>query len=91
MALGGDLDVFTVERLHPELLALLRRHPVRVEVDLSRLRSISPRGLGVLASFFAELARTACRITVTGIRDQPLACSQATLLDVIFNASPPIN
>lgn len=91
IALGGDLDVFTIERLRPELLGLVRRRPACVEVDLSRLRSISPRGMRELAFFFAELSRISCRVTVTGIRDEPARCSQATLLDVILSASPPLN
>jgi anti-anti-sigma regulatory factor len=91
VALEGDLDVFTVERLRPELRGLVRRTPLSVEVDLSRLRSISPRGMRALALFFSDLAGLGCRMTVKGLRDQPLKSFEATLVDAILNASHVVN
>ena len=91
LALEGDLDALTVEGLRPELLGVVRRRPTRLEVDLSRLRSVDPRGMQVLVAFFAGLTQVDCRITVTGIRDQPLKPFKTALFDAILNASQLVN
>ena len=91
VALEGDLDAFTVDRLRPELLVVVRRHPSAVEVDLSGLRSLNPRGMQVLGAFFAKLAEIACRITVTEMCDQPPRQPRPLLLDAILDASRLVN
>lgn len=91
IALEGDLDVFTVEGLRSELAGVVRRRPKMVEMELSRLRSVSPRGMDILLAFFTSVAHDACRITVRGMRDQPLKCFKTALVDAILNASRPIN
>lgn len=91
LALEGDLDLVTIEALRPELLGVVRRRPGRLEVDLSRLRSVDARGMQVLVAFFASLAQIDCRIAVTGMRDQPLERFQAALFDAIVNASELVN
>lgn len=89
--LEGDLDVFTLEGLRPELAGVVRRRPGQVEVDLSRLRSVNTRGVEVLISFLGSLARADCRITVKGLQAQPLKCFKAALIDAILQAPQVVN
>jgi anti-anti-sigma regulatory factor len=91
ISLEGDLAVSAVEGLRPELGSVARRRPTHVEMELSDLQSISPRGVSVLLSFVASVARAGCRITVTGLRDQPLDAFKSTLAGAILNAAPPAN
>ncbi len=91
LALEGDLDVFTVDRLRPELVGVVRRRPASVEVDLSRLRSVDARGMQVLGTFFADLTQIECSITVVEARDQPLKYPTPLLLNAILNASRFVN
>jgi ABC-type transporter Mla MlaB component len=87
IALEGDLDVFTIESLRPELASVVRQRPAQVKVDLSRLRWVHTRGMETLVSFFAHLARAGCRISVTELQAQPLGCLKAALVDAIVHAS----
>jgi len=91
VSLEGDLDVFTVEGLRPELAGVARRNPTYVEVELSQLRSINQRGIDVILSFLRSVARLGCRITVHGLRDQPLKSFQTALVDAILHVSRPVN
>jgi len=72
VALEGDLDVFTADRLWFELLAVIRRRPATVELDLSRVRSVGARAMEVLGAFFVGLTEIACRVTVIEMRERPL-------------------
>ena|SRR5579863_3826248 len=91
ISLEGDLDVFAIEALRLELLGVARRHPVHVEIELSRLRSINQRGMQVLVSFLGSIARLGTLITVVGLREQPLKTFKAALVDAILDAAPPPN
>ena len=91
VALEGDLAMSTVERLVPELGCLARRRPTQVEMELSRLRSISPRGVSVLLSFVGTMARAGCRVRVKGLRDQLLDTLQSRLHGAIANAARPVD
>jgi anti-anti-sigma regulatory factor len=91
ISLEGDLDVFTLEGLRPELLDVARRRPTHVEMELSRLRSINQKGMQLLVSFLGNVARVGSRITVLGLRDQPLESFRTALLDAILDASQPPN
>ncbi len=91
ISLEGDLDVFTVEGLRSELASVARRNPTYVEVELSHLRSINKRGMEVILSFLESIARLGCRITVRGLRNQPLKTFKTALVDAILHASRPVN
>ena len=91
ISLEGDLDVFTIEGLRPELEGVARRRPGHVEMDLTRLRSINQRGMQVLVAFFGNIARWGSRITILGLREQPLQTFKTALVNAILDASPPLN
>jgi|SRR5579871_4320803 len=91
ISLEGDLDVFTIEGLRPELAGVARQKPTSVEIELSHLRSINQRGMDVILSFLQSIARVGCRITVQGLRNQPLKTFQTALVNAILHASRPVN
>ena len=91
ISLEGDLDAFTIEGLRPELLGVARRRPGRVELELSRLRSINQRGMQVVVAFLGNIARSGSRITILGLREQPLETFKTALVNAILDASQPVN
>ncbi len=91
VSLEGALDAFTTELLRPELDGVVQRRPIHVEVDLSRLRWVDTRAMDVLISFFTRLARDDCRITVLGLKAQPLQSFKAALMDAIQSAARFLN
>lgn len=91
IALEGDLHVATIARLRTELAGVVRRRPLVVEVDLSRLRSVDPSGMQVLGAFFAELTRTDCRISVIEMPEQPLRPNNPLWPDAILDGARLVN
>lgn len=91
IGLKGDLDAATMGRLRSELMAMARRQPVRVVIDLVDLRSVRPHDVDGLITIVADLARTGCRITVTGAGDRAFAPLNAALVEAIRDGSGPVN
>jgi hypothetical protein len=87
IALEGALDVFSIDGLLPELLIVVRQRPTVVELDLSRLRSLSKRTMQILLAFLADLAEIDCRIVVTEAHGQAVNCHNWAFLDAIRDAS----
>ena len=81
VAIGGDLDSLTTRGLRDELQALLERKPRRLEVDLSQLRTIDSSGVGMLVSLYKGMRSSGGQLTITGVRDQPLAIFRLLKLD----------
>jgi anti-sigma B factor antagonist len=81
LTVAGELDVNTVERLEPTLNMVVRRRPVRIEVELSRLRMIDSAGVGQLVGFCKQLRAVGCRPIIVGLCDQPLAVFRLLRLD----------
>jgi anti-anti-sigma factor len=82
IAIEGQLDHATISVLRPELSRLLRLRPTRVDLDLSRLRRIDTRGVGMLLGFLENLADQGGQLTLSGLRDQPLEIIKLILTDV---------
>jgi len=81
VAIVGDLDSGTTRELRDELQALLTRKPARLEVDLSRLHTIDSSGVGMLVSLYKGMRAQGGQLTITGVRDQPLAIFRLLKLD----------
>ena len=81
LAIEGDLDGVNTPGLRDELQALLTRKPERLEVDLSRLQTIDSSGVGMLVSLYKGVRAHGGQITITGLRDQPLAIFRLLNLD----------
>ena len=91
LAIEGQLDATTIWALQRELSTLLRRHPNRVEVDVSGLSLIDTSGVGLLLSFFKKLSAQGGLLMVSGLRDQPLALFALLKLERLFAGSTPSN
>jgi len=87
IAIEGQLDQPTISVLRPELSKLLRLHPTRVDLDLSRLRVIDTSGVGMLLGFFKNLSNQGGQLTLCGLRDQPIQIFKLILKDVILAES----
>ena len=87
LAIAGDLNSATTPELRGELQALLNRRPPRLEVDLSQLHTIDSSGVGMLVSLHKGMRAQGGLITITGLRDQPLAIIRLLKLDRAFLGS----
>ena len=83
IGIEGQLDSLTICRLRSELSSVVRRRPVEVEMELSRLRLIDSRCARMLLSFLTDLFRQGCRLRVTGLQNQPLKSFKSALIDAI--------
>jgi len=81
LSIEGQLDVQTVNCLRLMLDRVVERNPLRVEIDLSRLRLVDSAGLGVLIHFCKRLRLSGCSPVVMGLRGQPLAVLRLLRLD----------
>jgi anti-sigma B factor antagonist len=81
LVIGGELDNVTTPRLRDEVKALLSRKPRRLEVDLSQLQLIDSSGVGMVVSLYKAVRDYGGQITITGLRDQPLAIFRLLKLD----------
>ena len=81
LVIGGELDNVTAPGLRDQVQALLDRKPPRLEVDLSRLEIIDSSGVGLVVSLYKAVRAYGGRITITGLRDQPLAIFRLLKLD----------
>jgi anti-sigma B factor antagonist len=84
VAIEGELDALSVSDLRGDLEKLLARQPSRVEVDLSRLRMVDSSGVGALVSLYKRVRAQGGSVTVTGLRDQPLAIFRLLRLDRVM-------
>ena len=91
VAICGGLEMRMVGVFRRELTNLLRVHPARVEVDMSRLRFIDNAGVELLLSFFRDLSAQGGGIVMHGLRPQPLESFKATLLEAALATSDPVN
>jgi anti-sigma B factor antagonist len=81
LAIEGDLDSVATPGLRDQLQALLKQGPSRLEVDLSRLHTIDSSGVGMLVSLYKGMRASGGQVTITGLRDQPLAIIRLLKLD----------
>jgi anti-sigma B factor antagonist len=81
VAIGGDLDSVTAPGLRKDVQALIGRRPPRLEVDLSQLQLIDSSGVGMVVSLYKAVRAYGGQITITGLRDQPLAIFRLLKLD----------
>ncbi len=91
IAIEGRLDGPTICTLRPELSGVAKRQPIRVEMELSRLRMVDALGIQMLLSFFATLHQQGCRLTLNGLHAQPLASFKVALMDAIVGGLEVLN
>jgi serine/threonine-protein kinase RsbW len=81
LKIEGALDAHTVAELRPALETLVADNPRRVIVDLSALRLIDSSGVGAIVSLYKRVRAGGGQVSVTGMRDQPLAIFKLMRLD----------
>jgi len=81
VAIEGDLDTLAARGLRDELQALLAGKPRQLELDRSRLRTIDSSGVGMVVSLYKGMRAQGGQLTITGLRDQPLAIFRLLKLD----------
>jgi anti-anti-sigma factor len=87
--LEGVLDAMSAPSVERELdEALGRGGPARVVFDLSSLRLIDSRGIAVLVATYKRARATGRRVTVTGLRNQPLLIFKLLRLDRVLCDRP---
>lgn len=86
LKIEGTLDAHTVTELRPELETLIADNPRRVIVDLSALRLIDSSGVGAIVSLYKRIRASGGQVSVTGMRDQPLAIFKLMRLDKALTA-----
>ncbi len=86
LKIEGTLDAHTVTELRPELETLVADNPRRVIVDLSALRLIDSSGVGAIVSLYKRIRASGGQLSVTGMRDQPLAIFKLMRLDKALTA-----
>ena len=84
LKIEGELDAVTVPELRAPIERLVESRPVRVVVDLSNLRVIDSSGVGALVSLYKRVRATGGHVSVTGLRDQPLAIFRLLRLDGVL-------
>ena len=81
VTIEGDLDTVATPGLRDQVQTLLSRQPQRLEVDLSQLRTIDSSGVGLLVSLYKGTKAHGGQVTITDLRDQPLAIIRLLKLD----------
>lgn len=84
LAIEGELDAVSVSDLRADIEKLLARKPSRVQVDLSRLRMVDSSGVGALVSLYKRVKAQGGTVTLSGLRDQPLAIFRLLRLDRVM-------
>ena len=84
LRIEGALDAVTAPDLRPTLDALVAERRAKITIDLSFLRLIDSSGVGAIVALFKRVRANGGRVTVTGLRDQPLAIFRLLRLDRVF-------
>jgi anti-sigma B factor antagonist len=84
LRIAGSLDAMTTPELRPTIEELVAGRAARVVVDLARLELIDSSGVGAIVSLYKRLRAQGGRLTVRGVRDQPLAIFRLLRLDRVF-------
>jgi len=86
LRIEGALDAVTAPDLRPTLDALVAERRAKITIDLSFLRLIDSSGVGAIVALFKRVRANGGRVTVRGLRDQPLAIFRLLRLDRVFSS-----
>jgi len=86
LRIEGALDAVTAPDLRPTLDALVAERRAKVTIDLSSLRLIDSSGVGAVVALFKRVRANGGKVTVIGLRDQPLAIFRLLRLDRVFTS-----
>ena len=84
LRIEGELDAMSVVDIRPLIAGVSEDRPLRVVVDLCRLRLIDSLGVGVIIALFKAVRAYGGNLDVIGVRDQPLAVLRLLRLDRVL-------
>ena len=81
MRLEGSFDALSAPAARTALDALVSEHRSPVAIDMSALQSIDSSGIGAVVSVYKRVLAQGGRLSVQGLKGQPLALFQMLRLD----------
>jgi len=84
LRIEGSLDAISTPELRLVIDTLVADKRKQITVDLSALRLIDSSGVGALVSLYKRSRTHGGKVTVTGLRDQPLAIFKLLRLDKVL-------
>ena len=81
----GSLDINTAPQLAEEIDRVLVEKPTLVIVDLSGLDLIDSSGVAALVKLYKGVRSNGGNVTISGVRDQPLAIFKLLRMDKVFD------
>jgi anti-sigma B factor antagonist len=85
LRIEGVLDAVTAPEIRPTIDALIAEKRQAISVDLTALRLIDSSGVGAIVSLFKRAKAYGGNVTVSGLKDQPLAIFRLLRLDRVFS------
>jgi anti-sigma B factor antagonist len=85
LTVRGSLDINTAAQLGEEIDRIVAGKPKLVLVDLSGLDLIDSSGVAALVKLYKGVRSAGGNVTMSGVRDQPLAIFKLLRMDKVFN------
>ncbi len=85
LVVRGSLDINTAPQLGDEIDRIVADKPSVVIVDMSGLDLIDSSGVAALVKLYKGVRGTGGNVTISGVRDQPLAIFKLLRMDKVFN------
>jgi anti-sigma B factor antagonist len=85
LTVRGSLDINTAPMLGDEIDRIVADKPTLVIVDMSGLDLIDSSGVAALVKLYKAVRASGGDITISGVRDQPLAIFKLLRMDKVFN------
>jgi anti-sigma B factor antagonist len=85
LRIEGVLDAVTAPEIRPTIDTLIAEKRMSIMVDLSALRLIDSSGVGAIVSLFKRAKAYGGAVSVSGLKDQPLAIFRLLRLDRVFS------
>ncbi len=85
LTVRGSLDINTAAQLGDEIDRIVGERPKIVVVDLAALDLIDSSGVAALVKLYKGVRATGGNVTISGVRDQPLAIFKLLRMDKVFN------
>jgi anti-sigma B factor antagonist len=85
LKIEGSLDAISTPELRSMIDALVSERRLRITIDLSALRLIDSSGVGAIVGLYKRSKALGGRVTVQGLRDQPLAIFRLLRLDRVLS------
>jgi anti-sigma B factor antagonist len=86
LSIEGALDAVSAPDIRPTLEALVAEGRKKITVDLSTLRLIDSSGVGAIVALYKRIHARGGKVSVKGLKDQPLAIFKLLRLDRVFDA-----